>query len=94
MMEIVQLHGQVLLTRKIDNHRKEIVAVCAGPNQLRDAESIADADRKIELLTEALQLFTQAIGGPRGYIPSLGTPKTSRALELMKEAGVKPVYHD
>jgi uncharacterized protein YbjT (DUF2867 family) len=64
-----------------------------GVNNMKTYDATVDTDRKLALLTEALQLFTQAIGGPRGYIPTLGEPKTKRALELMKEAGVKPVYH-
>ena len=47
----------------------------------------------IECLTKACQIFTQAIGSDEGYIPSLGSTATRKALDLMAKAGVKPVFH-
>lgn len=49
---------------------------------------------QVEQMKQALQLFTQAIGDEDGYIPSLGAIKTKQALDLMKEAGIQPVFHN
>ena len=46
-----------------------------------------------EKMIQALQIFTQAIGSKDGYIPSLGAIPTWKALRLMEEAGVLPVFH-
>lgn len=47
----------------------------------------------IAALTEACQIFTQALGNEDGYLPAIGALKTRRALDLMKTARVKPVFH-
>ena len=57
------------------------------------SECICRASERIRCLSEACQLFTQALGGPDGYLPTLGAPKTKRALELMYEADVAPVFY-
>jgi hypothetical protein len=57
------------------------------------SECICSAGRIIKQLTEACQLFTRGLGDAEGYYPQLGAPKTKRAIELMKAAGVKPVFY-
>ena len=57
------------------------------------SECICRAGAIIADLTAACQIFTQALGSERGYIPNLGEPKTQQALALMKRAGVKPVFY-
>lgn len=94
MLEIKQFDDvQIVLLRPLENGRKELVATLTGPNREANAAAIVEAEDRIAKLTAALQLFTQAVGGPNGYIPTLGAPKTREALNLMKEAGVKPVYY-
>ncbi len=56
-------------------------------------ECICAMQLTIRRLTRACQIFSSALGTPKGYIPSLGQPLTHEALQLMKEAGVKPVFY-
>lgn len=57
------------------------------------SECICRAGRVIAQLTEACQLFTTGLGDKEGYYPSLGAPRTLKAIALMEAAGVKPIYH-
>ncbi len=57
------------------------------------AECVCRMASIIEYLTEACQIFTQALGDEDGYIPSIGSTRTKRALSLMIKAGVAPVFH-
>lgn len=56
-------------------------------------ECICRSNEIIQKLTEACQLFTQGLGDENGYYPNLGQPKTHKALRLMAEAGVDPVFY-
>lgn len=55
------------------------------------SECVCKANRVIRQLTEACQLFTQGFS-EGGYYPSLGAPRTEKAMKLMRDAGVEPVY--
>ena len=57
------------------------------------SECICRSAAAIKYLTKACQIFTQALGSEDGYLPSLGSPATSKALSLMRQAGVRPVFH-
>lgn len=50
------------------------------------------AAEMIEDLTEACQLFTQGLGDDEGYYPALGAVKTKKAIDLMRAAGVEPIW--
>ena len=48
---------------------------------------------KVVKLAEACRIFTRALGNKHGYIPNLGAPLTRKALSLMEEAGVEPLFY-
>jgi len=56
-------------------------------------ECICAMQMTIRRLSRACQIFSSAIGTDDGYIPSLGAPRTREALDLMKVAGVQPVFY-
>jgi hypothetical protein len=57
------------------------------------SECVCGYKRAIDRLTEACQIFTQALGDDSGYLPAIGATKTKRALDLMRLAKVKPLFH-
>ena len=56
------------------------------------SECVCKADRIIAQLTEACQIFTRGLGSDEGYYPAIGAPNTKRAIDLMRAAGVEPIW--
>lgn len=100
--EIERLRGLCIRWNKMAAHFAAGSEFCNDPERVLEAlnlrgrmdKQIRDRAReRAEILAEACQIFTQALGNEFGYLPAIGAVKTQHALELMKKAVVRPVFH-
>lgn len=86
------------MSNDIEALKKELYELTMANGELSHKINLLASERQKEIdradfLEKACQIMMGAIGDEEGYLPSLGASKTDQIRQLMRKAGVEPVYY-